>query len=68
MAQEISENLLKVIKELKKTETEGLENPSVSNIKTKQTYKESLKNKSWNLKHSSKFKIPTVSELKFKKL
>ena len=46
MAQEISENLLKVIKELKKTETEGLENPSVSNIKTKQTYKESLKNKS----------------------
>ena len=37
MAQEISENLLKVIKGLKKTETEGLENPSVSNIKTKQT-------------------------------
>ena len=51
MAQEISENLLKVIKGLKGT---------------KQTYKESLKNKSWNLKHSSKFKIPTVSKLKLK--
>ena len=46
MAQEISENVLKVIKGLKKTETEGFSSPSVSKIKTKQTYKESLKNKS----------------------